>query len=185
MPEFSDKQHFLNTVYERFFQGYSVKVADTHGIVYTPQPIVAKLSAAIDKALADPDVRAKMNTADYELAAVNSPDDFARPVAVARIAAALSLTIRNSLSTLVSQTERFTDSRKAADAYAEAWALTYFLAEKHPEEYVAYLKRLATKQPLIWDEPEARLADFKAAFGDKLPALDAEFLHFMRSLAKR
>jgi Protein of unknown function (DUF1570) len=92
---------------------------------------------------------------------------------------------RNSLSTLVSQTERFTDSRKAADAYAEAWALTYFLNEKHSDEYVAYLKRLATKQPLIWDEPEGRLADFKAAFGDKLPALDADFLRFMRSLPKR
>ena len=38
--DFSEKQHFLNTVYERFFQGVSVKVADTHGIVYTPQPIV-------------------------------------------------------------------------------------------------------------------------------------------------
>jgi hypothetical protein len=29
----TSKQHFLNTVYERFFQGYSVKVVDTHGIV--------------------------------------------------------------------------------------------------------------------------------------------------------
>ena len=38
--DFSEKQHFLNKVYERFFQGFSVKVADTHGIVYTPQPIV-------------------------------------------------------------------------------------------------------------------------------------------------
>ena len=38
--DFSEKQHFLNTVYERFFQGFSVRVADTHGIVYTPQPIV-------------------------------------------------------------------------------------------------------------------------------------------------
>ena len=38
--DFSEKQHFLNTVYERFFQGFSVKVADTHGIVYTPQSIV-------------------------------------------------------------------------------------------------------------------------------------------------
>ena len=38
--DFSEKQHFLNTIYERFFQGFSVKVADTHGIVYTPQPIV-------------------------------------------------------------------------------------------------------------------------------------------------
>ncbi len=38
--DFSQKQHFLNTVYEQFFQGFSVKDADTHGIVYTPQPIV-------------------------------------------------------------------------------------------------------------------------------------------------
>ena len=38
--DFSQQQHFLNTVYEQFFQGYSVAVADTHGIVYTPQPIV-------------------------------------------------------------------------------------------------------------------------------------------------
>jgi predicted helicase len=30
----------MNMVYERFFQGYSVKDADTHGIVYTPQEIV-------------------------------------------------------------------------------------------------------------------------------------------------
>ena len=40
ISDFSQKQHFLNTVYEQFFQGFSVKVADTHGIVYTPQPIV-------------------------------------------------------------------------------------------------------------------------------------------------
>ena len=40
LVDFSQKQHFLNTVYEQFFQGFSVKNADTHGIVYTPQPIV-------------------------------------------------------------------------------------------------------------------------------------------------
>jgi predicted helicase len=37
---YSRKQDFLNAIYERFFQGFAVKVADTHGIVYTPQPIV-------------------------------------------------------------------------------------------------------------------------------------------------
>jgi hypothetical protein len=92
---------------------------------------------------------------------------------------------RNSLVTLISQTDRFTDSYKAADAYAEAWALTYFLNEKHAEEYAAYLKRLAKKSPLVWDEPAARLSDFKSVFGDKLPALDAEFVRFMKSLPKR
>ncbi len=49
--DFSDKQHFLNTVYERFFRGYSVKVADTHGIVYTPQPIVDYMCASVAEAL--------------------------------------------------------------------------------------------------------------------------------------
>jgi hypothetical protein len=53
MPEFSDKQHFLNTVYERFSQGYSVKVADTHGIVYTPQPIVDFMCASVEEVLRD------------------------------------------------------------------------------------------------------------------------------------
>ena len=38
--DFSQKQHFFNTFYEKFFQGFSEDVADTHGIVYTPQPIV-------------------------------------------------------------------------------------------------------------------------------------------------
>ena len=40
ISDFSQKQGFLNTVYEQFFQGFSVEVADTHGVVYTPQPIV-------------------------------------------------------------------------------------------------------------------------------------------------
>ncbi len=38
--DFSEKQHFLNTVYENFFQEYCVEKADTQGIFYTPQPIV-------------------------------------------------------------------------------------------------------------------------------------------------
>ena len=40
ITDFSQKQAFLNTVYEQFFQGFSVDIADTHGVVYTPQPIV-------------------------------------------------------------------------------------------------------------------------------------------------
>jgi predicted helicase len=51
ISDFHQKQGFISTVYERFFQGYSTKVADTHGIVYTPQPIVAWMVAAVDAAL--------------------------------------------------------------------------------------------------------------------------------------
>jgi predicted helicase len=51
LEDFAEKQHFLNTVYERFFQGYSVRVADTHGIVYTPQEIVDFMCAAVEETL--------------------------------------------------------------------------------------------------------------------------------------
>gem|GEM_PF-33946 len=51
--DFTEKQHFINTVYERFFQGYSVKIADTHGIVYTPQPIVDFMCASVEQVLKD------------------------------------------------------------------------------------------------------------------------------------
>lgn len=50
--DFGDKQTFINSVYEKFFQGYSVKVADTHGIVYTPQEIVDFMCAAVEEVLA-------------------------------------------------------------------------------------------------------------------------------------
>ena len=49
--DFSQKQHFLNTVYEQFFQGFSVEVADTHGIVYTPQPIVDFMVKSVEHLL--------------------------------------------------------------------------------------------------------------------------------------
>ena len=49
--DFSQKQHFLNTVYEQFFQGFSVKAADTHGIVYTPQPIVDFMVKSVEHIL--------------------------------------------------------------------------------------------------------------------------------------
>jgi len=46
-----ERQHFLDTVYERFFQGYSIKRADTYGIVYTPQEIVDFMCASIEEML--------------------------------------------------------------------------------------------------------------------------------------
>ena len=64
IEDFSQKQEFLNTVYEKFFQGFSVKVADTHGIVYTPVSIVNFMVRSVEdilqkefgKSLSSPDV---------------------------------------------------------------------------------------------------------------------------------
>ncbi len=51
IDDFSEKQGFLNTVYEKFFQGFDAKTADTHGIVYTPQSIVKFMVRSVDEIL--------------------------------------------------------------------------------------------------------------------------------------
>lgn len=51
VEDYSEKQRFLNTVYERFFQGFNRKQADTHGIVYTPQPIVDFMVRSVEEIL--------------------------------------------------------------------------------------------------------------------------------------
>jgi len=51
IDDFSEKQKFLNTVYEKFFQGFAVKVADTLGIIYTPPSIVRFMIASIQELL--------------------------------------------------------------------------------------------------------------------------------------
>jgi predicted helicase len=49
--EYTEKQHFLNAVYEKFFQNFDEKQADTMGIVYTPQPIVDFMVRSVDEIL--------------------------------------------------------------------------------------------------------------------------------------
>ncbi len=51
IQEFSEKQKFLNTVYEQFFQGFAVNRADTMGIVYTPQEIVDFILSSVEEIL--------------------------------------------------------------------------------------------------------------------------------------
>jgi predicted helicase len=48
---YAEKQSFLNVVYEKFFQRFDAKQADTHGIVYTPQPIVDFMVRSVEEVL--------------------------------------------------------------------------------------------------------------------------------------
>ncbi len=90
----------------------------------------------------------------------------------------LSARPKDSLETLLGGDRRFMDAKQALDAYAEAWALNYFLIKQRPKEYISYVRTLSAKKPLMPDSPEARLDDFRRAFGD-LDKLDAEFLRYM------
>lgn len=69
------------------------------------------------------------------------------------------------------------------DAYGEAWALTYFLAETRPSDYFRYLKRIADRDPLAADAtPQDRIEDFQAVFGQDLNRLEVQFLRYLDGL---
>ncbi len=84
----------------------------------------------------------------------------------------------DSLRTLIADDRRFREPKQSLDAYAETWALTYYLIRRHPRQYIAYLKMLSEKKPLLEDGPQGRLGQFQQAFGD-LDKLDVEFLRYM------
>jgi hypothetical protein len=99
-----------------------------------------------------------------------------------RFRESLSRRPKQSLLSLISDDKRFRDSRQALDAYAEAWALNYFLIRTRPKEFLAYMDALAAKRALMFDKPEDRIRQFKIAFGDDMDKLDADFLKYMQKV---
>lgn len=88
----------------------------------------------------------------------------------------------NSLQLLVTDDSRLRDTTTATDAYAESWALTYFLLQQRPKEYVEYLRTLSAKAPQYWDDPKTRWAEFEDAFGPDMNRLEIDFQRYMSKL---
>ncbi len=85
----------------------------------------------------------------------------------------------DSLKQMVTEDSRLREADTAVETYAQAWALTYFLLNQKPKEYVAYLQVLSEKAPQFWDTPETRWSEFRDAFGPDLDRLEAEFERYM------
>lgn len=97
---------------------------------------------------------------------------------------------RGSLESLVADDRRFrpaetsnrrlqvAESQKVVAAYADAWALNYFLIKYRSDQYRDYLKMLSAKKPMVQDDRATRLAEFRQHFGD-LGELEADFLKQM------
>lgn len=64
----------------------------------------------------------------------------------------------------------------ALDAYGESWALTTFLMEKYPDQFIAYQIKFATQKPKDGDED---LQWLLKAVGKDLPTLEKEFRTYM------
>ena len=89
---------------------------------------------------------------------------------------------RNALVNLIATDNRFQEAEQSLAAYAEAWALNYYLLNKRTKDYVAYLKFMSQKKRLDYGTPEQRVLDFKKFFGDDLNSLDREFVRYMQKL---
>lgn len=88
----------------------------------------------------------------------------------------------NSLESLLTDDQRFRDPKTAPNAYAEAWAFNYYLLKRRSDDYSKYLQSLTKLEALVALEPQQRVAVFKAAFGDDLKRLEADWLKFMRTV---
>lgn len=67
-------------------------------------------------------------------------------------------------------------------AYAEAWALSFYLSETRPRQYAEYLAKTAGRPLFVEYTAGERMADFQLVFGADLKMFEARFLHYMQDL---
>jgi hypothetical protein len=67
-------------------------------------------------------------------------------------------------------------------AYAEAWALTFYLIENEPRKYAQYLALTAGRPAFSDCDAAQRVADFTAVFGSNWRMMEAQFLRFMKTI---
>ncbi|QDT29599.1 hypothetical protein Enr10x_49540 [Gimesia panareensis] len=89
---------------------------------------------------------------------------------------------QDSLRTFIREDNLFKSA--TLDAYAESWALTFFLVETQPARYARYLKQIARRDPLQPYTAEERERDFQKAFQTSLRAMEVDYLKFMDQLAQ-
>jgi hypothetical protein len=70
-----------------------------------------------------------------------------------------------------------------SNAYAQAWALSFWLIETRPREYAGFLKKMANPEISKSLTAERRVKLFQEAFGSNLRMLDVEMLRWYERLA--
>ncbi|MEZ6046234.1 MAG: DUF1570 domain-containing protein [Planctomycetaceae bacterium] len=68
------------------------------------------------------------------------------------------------------------------DAYSEAWALSFYLLETRPRQYVDYLKLVGTRSKGRHYQPEERITDFQQVIHENLSKIEADYLRFHEKL---
>ena len=84
------------------------------------------------------------------------------------------------LMNLIASDQAFRTSPGAA--YANAWAISFFLCETQPQAYSRYLARVAARKPFTAYPAREPLIDFMSVFGKDLEQLDAQLIRFLAKL---
>ena len=88
----------------------------------------------------------------------------------------------DSLEQLLLHDNRLRSGETLTHAYAESWALTYFLLKSKPKQFVSYLKQLKLKSPGNQSTSKERIELFQACFGEDLVKIDRDFKLFIRKV---
>jgi hypothetical protein len=87
-----------------------------------------------------------------------------------------------SLTTLLADDTRFRNAATATNAYAECWALTYFLLKTRRKEYVEYLRMLSEGKPLAEKTRRERVQMFEQAFDTTVAETDKAMVAYIHRL---
>ena len=86
------------------------------------------------------------------------------------------------LDELLSSDDVFLSSKTVRAAYAQSWALNYFLQKTRPEQYRNFVKMQRLHIPLKEVSADRRLSMFTAVFGGGRSQLEQEFIRFIKEL---
>jgi hypothetical protein len=78
------------------------------------------------------------------------------------------------ITPLVQDDSLFTDGDTVNMAYAQSWALTYYLMKYRSKDFAEYMKEIGKQKPLAPTDPTERLAMFHRHFGDNMLAIERE-----------
>ncbi|MEZ6132359.1 MAG: DUF1570 domain-containing protein [Planctomycetaceae bacterium] len=90
--------------------------------------------------------------------------------------------LRLSLSDLLTSDNAFAASESLADAYAEGWALTYFLITEKPEAFHQLMLKQQARKPLVTMPPTDRLNEVEQVTGTPAEELEQDLIRYMSRL---
>lgn len=88
----------------------------------------------------------------------------------------------DSLEQLLLNDDRLRAGDTLTNAYAESWALTYFLLKSKPKQFVNYMKQLKLKSPGNPSTSKERIELFQDCFGNDLTKIDRDLILFIRKV---